>query len=450
MTTIQNRSTIKRVVLTTLTTLLASATLVHAQSRQIPAPPQEHPIVIKGATIHTIAGEVLENGYVVFEDGVITHVGQGEVPQVDGTLVAVHDGDGLHVYPGLFVLDTEVGLQEISAVGVTVDHTEFGRVRPEVRAAVAVNPDSDLIPVARANGILTALVSPKGGLISGRSSLMRLDGWTWEAMAIEQDAGLVVNWPRTEPIDAWWMQQSEAEQRREIEQDLRSIETLFDEAEAYIAARDADPEQATDLRFEGMRAALAGEKPVMVRAASVGQIESAVAWAQRRGLRIIIIGGLEADRAAPLLLKYDIPVIIDGTHRLPNRRHDAYDRVFNLPARLYELGVRFAIAPGTEPAHVRNLNHIAATAAAYGLPKEQAIRSVTLSAAEILGVEDQLGSIEPGKAATLIITTGDPLEITTDTLMAYIDGRRIDLGTRQTELYKKYQQKYKQLGLLND
>ncbi len=452
----QNGITIRAAQWGRLHTVLALAlvmcisTIAHGQSRQVPGPPQDRPIVIHSAMIHTVSGDVIEHGHIVFKDGRITHVGPGDAPRLEASEVTVYDGTDLHVYPGLFAIDTEVGLQEVSAVPVTIDHTEFGRVVPEVRAAVAVNPDSDLIPVARANGILTAMISPKGGLISGRSALMRLDGWTWEDMAINADAGLIVNWPRTEPIEAWWMEQSEAEQRKEIEEDLKSIERIFDEAAAYIAAKDADSEQATDMRFEGMRAALAGEQPVFGRAAQMGQIESAVAWAKRRDLDIVIVGGIEADEVLPLLLKYDIPVIISGTHRLPLRRHDAYDRIFTLPKRLHEAGIRYAIAPGTEPAHVRNLNHIAATAAAYGLPKTEALRSVTLHAANILGVGDELGSLEPGKAATLIVTSGDPLEITTDTLMAFIDGRRIDLGTRQTQLYDKYREKYRQLGLLEE
>lgn len=419
-----------------------------AQSRQVPAPPQSHPVIIHSATIHTVSGQSIDNGYIVFDSGRITQIGSGEVPEINSPTVTQFDASGLHVYPGLIALDTELGLQEISAVQVTVDHTELGNTTPEVRAAVAVNPDSDLIPVARANGILSAMVCPKGGLIAGRPSLMRLDGWTWEEMTIHGDIGLVINWPRTEPVTARWMEQSEQEQRQNIAKDLKYIEKIFDEAAAYIAARDHDPELPIDMRYEAMRPVLAGQKPVFVRAAHRGQIESAIAWAQRRSLKIVIVGGIDADEAIPLLKQFDIPVIVSGTHRLPPHRHDDYDRIYTLPNRLYEAGVRFAIAPGTPPAHVRNLNHIAATAAAYGLPKAQALRSVTLHAAEILGAGDELGSLDVGKAATLIVTNGDPLEITTDTLMAFIDGRKIELGTRQTQLYDKYREKYRQLGLL--
>jgi imidazolonepropionase-like amidohydrolase len=246
------------------------------------------------------------------------------------------------------------------------------------------------------------------------------------------------------------MQRSEQEQRREIAEDLESVEHFFDEAEAYIRAKDHDEQLDTDLRFEAMRESLSGQAPIFVNASSAGQIESAVAWASRRGYRLVIVGGFEADQVAALLAEHDVPVIIDGLHRLPGRRHYAPSQPFALPAKLHEAGVRFCIASGAEAAHERNLNHTAATAAAYGLPKEEALRAVTLNAATILGISEQYGSLEPNKSATLIVTTGDPLEITTDTLIAFIDGRDIDLGSRHKALYEKYQEKYRQLGLIDE
>jgi imidazolonepropionase-like amidohydrolase len=269
-------------------------------------------------------------------------------------------------------------------------------------------------------------------------------------MAIDPAAGLVVNWPRTEPVTAWWMETSEEAQRQEIKEDLEAVEKVFDDAIAYIKAKDANPELATDLRYEAMRPALQGDKPLFVSAALAGQIESAVAWANRRGLKIVIVGGSQADRVSSLLKRHDVPVIVSGIHRLPTRRHDGYDEPFALPAKLHEAGVRFCIATGGEPSNERNLNHQAATAAAFGLPKEKALQAVTQDAASILGLGDTLGTLETGKQATLILTTGDPLEITTDTLVAYIDGRRIDLGSRHKSLYEKYQEKYRQLGLVNE
>ena len=249
----------------------------------------------------------------------------------------------------------------------------------------------------------------------------------------------------------WWRKPTpEKEQRTKIKENLRRIDDLFDDAADYIKAIGADPAQTTDLRFEALREALAGREPVFVRASSQGQIESAVAWAARRELDIVIVGGREAGQAAALLREHDVPVIIGGLHTLPGHRDDPYDEPFTLPARLYEAGVRFTIASGSGAAHERNLNHNAATAVAFGLAQDQAIKAITADAAEIIGIGSTHGAIEVGKVATLIITTGDPLEITTDTLIAYIDGRQIDLGNRHKALYVKYQEKYRQLGLLGD
>jgi imidazolonepropionase-like amidohydrolase len=423
---------------------------VLGQSRQIPAAAQSNPVIITSATVHTVTGPTIDDGYVVFDNGVILDVGQGRPPDVRNAEVVT--ANGLHVYPGLVSTDTTLGLIETSAVDVTHDYAELGDITPEVRAAVAVNPDSELIPVARANGILTAAVFPRGGLVAGRGSIIRLDGWTWEQMTIVPAAGLVISWPRTEPDmrETWRRPKPKPakEQREAIEKNLRRIDTLFDDAAVYLKAVGADPAQKTDLRFEALRDVLAGRTPIFARASTQGQIESAVVWANRRGLKMVIVGGREAGKAAALLREYDVPVIIGGLHSLPGHRDDPYDEPFTLPARLYDAGVRFTIASGTGAAHERNLNHNAATAVAFGLAPDQALKAITADAATILGIGDTHGAIEVGKAATLIVTTGDPLQITTDTLIAWIDGRQIDLGNRHKALYDKYREKYRQLGLL--
>jgi imidazolonepropionase-like amidohydrolase len=427
--------------------VLLGTSVAAGQSRQVPAPAQHDPAIIHSGTVHTVSGERIDNGYVIFDEGRIVAVGAG-APPAYAPDARLYDASGLHVYPGLISSNTTLGLTEVGAVDVTNDHTELGRFKPEVRAAVAINPDSDLIPVARANGILTAMILPNGGLVSGRSSTIRLDGWTWENMAIDPEAGLVINWPRTEPRTGWWVTKSDEEQRKDIAEDLEAVERVFDDAAAYLDAKDAGSSIETDLRYEAMRPALRGAKPVYVRANAPGQIESAVAWAKRRGLRIVIIGGRQAQHVIPLLVEHDIAVIVNGLHRLPSGRHAAYDEPFVLPSQLHEAGVPFCIASGTGAAHERNLNHNAATAAAYGLPKAEALKAVTLHAANVLGLGATHGSLETGKSATLIVTTGDPLEITTDVLIAFIDGRRIDLGSRHKSMYAKYRQKYQQLGLI--
>lgn len=431
-----------------LTALAAMPAL--AQDLTVTAPAQDKPIAINNATIHTVSGGVIENGHVAFEDGKITSVGEG--PYAMHGVGTVIDAGGKHVYPGLIASITQLGLDEISAVRASRDYDEVGAMTPEVYAAVSVNPDSTLIPVARSNGILLAGSFPTGGTIPGRVSIIRTDGWTWEDMTVEESAGLVINWPRARPVDAWWMTQSEAEQLKDIKRDMDAIDEAFDEAEAYIASRDADPQhQLIDLRWEAMREFLPGaddQKPVFISATDVDQITSAVGWAAKRGLKCIITGGRDAPLVAELLKKHDVPVIITGTHNFPKRADEPFDDAFTLPGRLEGAGLRWAMASGEETAHERSLPYHAGKAVAYGLDPDVAIRSITLSPAEILGIADSYGSIEEGKSATLILTDGTPLEIMTHVERAFIDGREIDLSNKQKVLNEKYREKYRQLGVL--
>lgn len=441
--------------LTSCSILVASLAMTSgalAQDLGIKAPPQSNPIILVG-TVHTVSGGVIQNGMVMFDEGVITSVGDAErldfmrlAPNVE----VIRLPEGMHIYPGLIGANTVMGLTEISSVRATLDHTEVGDFTPEVRAAASVNPDSTLLPVTRSAGILTVGVLPLGGNVTGRAAVIRMDGWTWEDMAISDDAGLVVNWPSVRPSTAWWVTTPREEQIQRAERRLKEIDEFFTAAQSYLDAKAADDAVPTDIRYEAMGPALRGESPVFIRANEVQQIESAIEWATGRGLKAVIVGGRDAVQCADLLKKHDIGVIVDGVHRLPGDRDDVYDEPFTLPARLEAAGVRWCLASGEETAHERNLPHNAGTAVAYGLDPEVGIRSITLSAAELLGVADRLGSIEEGKAATLIVTDGNPMEVTTLTWMAFIDGRRISLADKQKILTEKYLEKYRQLGLIED
>lgn len=455
----QQRSIMKAInAAVALAMSLAVVPMAGAQDLVHKAPPQSNTIIIRNATIHTVSGETIENGAMYFSEGIIGGVMTTE--ELDDLQTRIRwrqappiviDGAGKHVYPGLIGANTATGLVEISSAGETVDTTEVGDVTPEVYAAVAVNPDSTIIPVTRRGGVLTVGVMPSGGAVPGWASVISLEGWTWEDMAVETHAGLLINWPRVRPIDAWWMRQSEEEQLKQAKENLAKIDDVFDAASAYFAARDADPTLATDLRYENLRPVLNGDKPVFISAQELEQIQSAVSWAAERGFRAIIIGGRDSHLCTDLLVKHDVGVMITGSHRMPRRRDSNYDEPFTLPLKLEEAGVRWCLATGGgtfATPHERNLPFQAATCVAYGLDRDAAVRGITLSAAELLGVEDRLGSIEPGKAATIIITSGDPLEITTDVEMAFIDGRRTDLSNKQTDLAEKYREKYRQLGLI--
>ncbi|MFQ5709536.1 MAG: amidohydrolase family protein [bacterium] len=419
-------------------------------SDQIPAAPQDHPIALIGGTVHTVSGTTIENGTVLFVDGKITAIGTNvDLPEGTETIAVT----GKHVYPGMIAANTMLGLVEISAVRATRDFAEVGDITPNVRAEAAINPDSELLPVARANGVTAALSIPGGGLISGTSALIVLDGWTWENLTLKAPVGLHVWWPRMGVNRAPWITKSEKDQLKERDERLQRIRDAFEEARAYLKAKKAEqqkgvPFHESDLRWHAMVPFLTREAPVFVHANEIRQIQAAVDWAKEEGVKMVLVGGRDAWRVADLLKENDIPVVIAGTHAVPMRRWEAYDAPFTNPVKLYQAGVKFCIAgPGGSfgAAHERNLPYEAATAAAYGLPKEEALKAVTLYPAQILGVADRLGSLETGKDATLIITDGDPLEIRTHVEKEFIQGRKIDLTSRHTQLYEKYKTKYERL-----
>jgi len=423
-------------------------------SDQIPGPPQSHPILLKNGVIHTISNGVIQ-GSILFDNGKITHVGEFIAPQV-GTEVI--DLEGKHVYPGFIAAVSGIGLVEINAVDVTNDHSERGDFNPNVRANVAYNPDSEIIPTTRSNGVLIANVVPASGLVSGQSSIMMMDGWTWENATLSHPSGLHINWPQMGTRTGGRFGRS-VPIKKQIERRNKSLKALDDmmkESRAYARLRQTKSRSAEnyhneDLRLESMIPYVQGKLPIYVHANEVRQIEAAVHWSKRQDVNIIIVGGKDAWRTTNLLRKNKVPVIYEGVTALPNRRFEDYDQAYKGPALLHEAGVQFCIASSGSAGgayRVRNLPNQAAMAAAYGLPKDEALRSITLSAAEILGIDKQVGSLESGKDATLFISNGDALEIRTNVLQAYIQGRKIDMNDRHKTLYNKYQEKYRQLGIL--
>ncbi len=433
--------------LRSLLVVAALASPALAQDLTVKAPAQTRPIAIVNATIHPVSGPDIASGHIVFENGKITRVGEGPFTLDGGTVI---DATGRHVYPGLIGPVTQIGLSEFPPVRATQDQSEQGSIKPEVFAAVAVNPDSTLIPVTRANGILTVGSFPTGGTIPGRASVMQLEGWTWEEMTVEAGAGLVINWPQMRPVSSRFMNQTDEEQQQTTRRTTQALDEAFDAAAAYLAARGADPARPTDLRWEGMAPFLptAGpaQKPVLIFAQDADQIHAAVAWAVQRRLRPVIIGGRDAPLAAEALKRHDVPVIVTGTLAFPKRSDSDYDGAYRLPAELEALGIRWCLASADDTAHERNLPYNAAMSVAYGLDPAAALRGVTRSTSEILGVGDRLGSLEPGKLATLIVTDGNPLEVTTRIERAFIAGREIDLSSKQSKLADKYREKYRQLN----
>lgn len=428
--------------LTLIAVVLAAAGLVRA-SDSIPGAPQRKPIAIVGGTIHTVSGPVIEGGVLVFDKGRIVTVGK-EVAVPTGAEVI--DAKGKHIYPGLMAACTDVGLMEVESVRATRDSQETGMFNPNVRAERAVNPDSEMITTTRANGVLLTIAAPEGGAVSGLGACLRLDGWTWEQMTVRGATGLHVNWPNL----------SRGEGRRrgpggpggggegeQAEDPLRALRKFFADARAYQAGRAAGT-AVFDSKWEAMLDVVAGKVPLVVNAEAADQIASAVAFCVREKLKLVINGGYDADQVAPLLKEHGVGVIIAGVQRSPRRRMDAYDAPFTLASRLRDAGVKFAIAADRGAAYVRNLPYHAATASAFGLTREEALRAITLSPAELFGVSDQVGSLETGKEATLFIADGDILDTPTQVIAAWTQGRTVDLASHHTRLWKKYETKYDQ------
>jgi imidazolonepropionase-like amidohydrolase len=414
-------------------------------STPIPAAPQDRPVALTGGTIHTVSGGDIANGTVLFVNGKIAAIGTDvELPEGTDQI----DVSGRHVYPGLIDANTYLGLQEIGEVRATRDRRETGDINPNARAEVAVNPESELIPVTRSNGVTVALTAPSGGVLSGTSALIYLDGWTWEDMTLKAPVALHMSWPRMRPVTAWWMRQSPEEQTKRRDENLKEIADAFADARAYMIAREAAKgAHRPDSRWEAMIPVLKGEVPVIVNAGDIEQIEAAVAFAEREQIKLIVHGGYDAPQCADLLTRSDIPVIVGGVLHNPRRRGDAYDAPFTVPERLRQAGVRYCISGDEGASNVRNLPYHAAMAAAYGLPHDEALKAITLYPAQILGVADQIGAIEVGMDATLIVTNGDILEIPTHVELEFMRGRRIDLSDKQKLLWLKYQEKYRQLGI---
>jgi imidazolonepropionase-like amidohydrolase len=418
----------------------------HAQVRMT-VPPQEQPVVLRGATVHTVTNGVIQNGTIVMERGKITAIGGADVAVPRGAKVV--DVTGKHIYPGLIDAYSTVGITEIGSVDVSNDITEIGDFNPNVRAEIAVNPESRHIGTTRSAGVLVAFSTPDGGVISGLSSAMSLEGWTWEEMSMKGAAALNVTWPN--PI---------ARPRRffggpggrggpqappkTYDEQVQEIKNYFAEARAYRDAVKAGENVRTDARYAAMIPALNGEIPVVVAAEGVAQINDAITWGKAEGLKLVIRGGRDAIHVADRLKAENVPVILTSTMAAPNRDYDGYDGAYSSPAALYKAGVKFAISGGSGALYSYRLPWEAGVAVAFGLPEEEALKAVTINAAEFMGIADKVGSLEVGKEATLLITTGTPLDMTSNIEQSYIQGREIDMNDIQKHFFKKYLEKIKQ------
>jgi len=400
-----------------------------------------------GGTIHPVSGPAISNGTIVITDGKIAAVGAAVAPPAGAGVISLA---GKHVYPGYVSADSVLGLTEVAAVAATNDFAEIGELNPNIRAEVALNPDSDLIPVARVNGVTSVHAIPRGGAIAGTSAVYHLDGWTYEDMTFRAPVGLHVRWPRMTPQRGPLVTQSDEDQRKARDQAIESIRRAFEDARAYASARSAEgqagiPRHDRDVRWDAMSRAARGEIPVFFHAQALSEIRASLRFADEQKLtKLVLVGAADSGRIAEELRARNVAVITSAPTDVPRRRDAPYDESFSLPARLQAAGVRYCIGDsgGTDSAaNARNLPYLAAQAVGFGLSREQALRAITLSAAEVLGVADAVGSIDVGKSADLFVTDGDPFEMKTRVEQVYIAGKPVSMETRQTRLFSKYDAK---------
>ncbi|CAA9210510.1 MAG: hypothetical protein AVDCRST_MAG95-86 [uncultured Adhaeribacter sp.] len=422
-------------------TLLSLALLINFTSwAQVPAPApaQAKPVLLTGGTLHVGNGPVIENAVVAFDKGKITYAGpaNGAPGGNNYEVIAV---TGQHIYPGLIQPNTQLGLSDIAAVRASLDQQEVGVFNPNVRALMAYNTDSDILPTIRATGVLMVQTTPVGGTISGSSSVMQLDAWNWEDAVLKADDGLHLNWPtlpiplQTEVLPAF----TEAVKNRE--KTLQELQQLFTDAATFTATTGKQ-----NFKLAALQGLFTGSRKLYLHANGAKEIIEGIRFAKKAGVKdMVLVGGYDSWKVTAFLREQNIPVILAGIHALPLRSVDDVDLPYKLPFLLQQAGILYGLQyEGALHGH-RNLPFIAGTAVAYGLTKEQALAAVSANTARILGISQQAGTVEAGKDATLVVSGGDLLDMRTNNVtLAYIQGRRLNLTDKQKALYQKFKSKY--------
>ena len=429
-----------------LTLVLASTAFAALAQVPMPTPAQAKPVLITGATLHVGNGTVVPDAAVAFDKGRLTYAGPAAGFTQDKAGFDAIDAAGQHLYPGLIVPNTTLGLTEVESIRATVDEQEVGLLNPNVRAIIAYNTDSDILPTVRTNGVLLAQTTPRGGMLSGQSSVVQLDAWNWQDAVVRADDGQHLTWPqmvfRLNPNE-----EATALDRRQKarETQLRDLEQLFGEANAY---RQQPASRTENLRLASLAGVFDGTKTLYLHADYGKEIIEAVRFARRMGVqKLAVVGARDAWMALDFLKQNDVSVVVSRIHALPRRDADDYDQPYKLPAQLQAAGVRFCLdyQGDQETAGSRNLAFVAGTAVAFGLTKEQALTAVTLTTAQIMGIDKDYGTLETGKSATLVLSKGDLLDMRTNAVSrAFIDGRSVSLENKQTYLEKKFRSKYGQ------
>jgi imidazolonepropionase-like amidohydrolase len=422
--------------------MAASVLWATAQETILPAPKQTEPFVLTHATVHVGNGKVIENANVQIANGKIVEITTGDVAYND---IKVINCKGKHIYPGLILSISNLGLLEVPSVRATRDETEIGDLNPNVRSIVAYNTDSKVQRTLLANGILFANIVPAGSLMMGSSSVVQLDAWNWEDAAYKVDGGIHLNMPSlvNRPVTGFFGREGSALENDALKRNLAQIEACKDflrQAKAYHAEA---KHESINLKFEAVKGLLEGKQTLFVHCDIVKEMLLAIDFAKEFGCKVVIVGGIESYRIAPLLKEHNIAVILGQSHSLPTTPDDDVDLPYKTAALLQKAGVLVAINDDDGNSRFRNLPFNAGTAAAYGLTKEEALATVTLNAAKILGIDATTGSVEVGKDANILVSEGDILDMRTNKInQAFIQGRNISLDNKQKQLYQRYNQKY--------
>jgi len=427
----------------TLFVAFAATVSSFAQATISPAKPQTKKIIILGATVHVGNGQVIDNGYVIFEKGKITGVGDATVVKFSTNDAQLINASGKHVYPGFIAPVTNLGLTEFESVKATLDFQEIGNINPHIRSIVAYNTDSKVPATLRSNGILMAQITPQGGTISGSSSVVQLDAWNWEDAALRIDDAIHVNWPVTPRFRGGFgggrIGFSADALAERTQSAIADLDQTFAQAKAYA---EGEKPAVSNARLAAMANLFNGKEKLFITADSQKDIVAAVNFAKKYGITPVIVGGDEAYIVTDFLKENNVAVVVKQPHALPNNVDDDVNMPYKNAAVLANAGITVVVSIDGYWQQ-RNLPFMAGTVAAWGLGKEKALQTITLNTAKVLGIDKTAGSIEIGKDATLFISAGDALDMKTNKVEeAFIQGRSINLDNLHKQLDRKFSEKY--------
>ncbi|WP_029037011.1 amidohydrolase family protein [Salinimicrobium xinjiangense] len=413
-------------------------------AQQTPAPEQSRAVTIVGATAHIGNGEVIENSLIIFENGKITTVTDANSTkrQYPGTII---DAKGKHVYPGFISPNSTLGLVEIDAVKQSDDEDELGELLPHVRSIIAYNAESQVVESMRPNGVLVGQITPRGGRISGTSSIVQFDAWNWEDAVLREDDGIHINWPNSVRRGRWWAGEDPGvKPNDDYEKDIRTVSEFFSNARAYLAG----PQEIANLPFMAMQNVFDGKQKIYIHADGEKELMDILQFKRDHDLEhVVLVGAYSAYKIADQVKAANVPILVGRVHSRPNHEDSHYDLPYKMAYLLHQKGILVGLesSGSMERMNSRNLPFYAGTVTAYGASKEEALQMITLNTAKILGIDDSLGSLETGKDATLFISEGDALDMRTNKIsQAFIQGREISLESHQTQLAKRYTDKYGQ------